>query len=102
MPPFKGYHEQNAATHALMSLLSMAHVTFSDAVGESNATLLKQLIRSDGLLLKPDRPATAIDAQFQAMVFNRWPGPAPTRGHGMLFKAACDTSNPFQIWTSDA
>ena len=48
-----------------MALLSTAHVTFSDAVGEANRTLLMQLVREDGVLLKPDRPATAIDAQFQ-------------------------------------
>ena len=81
--PPAGYHERNAATHALMSLLSMAHVTFGDAVGESNKTLLMQLIRADGLLLKADRPATAIDAQFQAMLFNAWPGTitAPSLHH---------------------
>jgi hypothetical protein len=71
-PSFDGYHETDAATHALMSLLSMAHVTFSDAVGETNDTLVKQLIRADGMLLKADRPVTAIDAQFQAMVFGAW------------------------------
>ena len=72
-------HERNAATHALMSLLSMASVTFSDPAGESNKTLLMQLCREDGVLLKPDRPATAIDAQFQAMMFHAWPGEAPAR-----------------------
>ena len=73
-PYFKAYRERNAATHALMSLLSMASVTFGDAAGESNRTLLMQLIRADGVLLKADRPATAIDAQFQAMMFGSWPG----------------------------
>jgi hypothetical protein len=94
-PSFSGYHEQGAATHALMSLLSMAHVTFADAVGESNATLIKQLIREDGMLLKTDRPATAIDAQFQAMMFGAWPGddPGPAGKEGSLFTMACDTHN---------
>ena len=75
-PSFKGYHERNAPTHALMTLLSMASVTFGDAVGESNKTLLMRLCRSDGMLLKADRPATAMDAQFQAMMFQAWPGKA--------------------------
>ena len=38
-PPFAGYHELNAQTHALMSVLSMAQVTFGDAAGQSNRTL---------------------------------------------------------------
>jgi hypothetical protein len=78
-----------------MSLLSMAHVTFADAVGETNATLVKQLIREDGLLLKADRPATAIDAQFQAMMFGAWPGgdPGPAGKEGSLFTMACDAHN---------
>ena len=70
-------HERNAATHALMSLLSMASVTFGDAVGESNKTLLMQLCRSDGMLLKADRPATAIDADFAAELRS---GPARADG----------------------
>ena len=37
-----------------MALLSMAHVTVSDAVGQTN-TLVRQLIRADGVLLKADR-----------------------------------------------
>jgi hypothetical protein len=83
-PSFYGYHERNAPTHALMSLLSMASVTFGDAVGESNKTLLMRLCRSDGMLLKADRPATAMDAQFQAMMFGSWPGralPPPSPPH---------------------
>jgi hypothetical protein len=56
-----------------------AQVTFGDAAGQSNRTLLMRLVRDDGLVLKADRPATAIDAQFQAMMFGGWPGtPQPT------------------------
>eukprot|EP00658_Telonema_sp_P-2_P020982 TRINITY_DN18331_c0_g1_i2.p1 TRINITY_DN18331_c0_g1~~TRINITY_DN18331_c0_g1_i2.p1 ORF type:complete len:431 (-),score=67.97 TRINITY_DN18331_c0_g1_i2:154-1446(-) len=80
-----------------MALLSMAHVTFGDAVGESNKTLLMQLVRGDGLLLKPDRPATAIDRQFQAMVFGSWPGQGPVPSPGELSVAPCGSSN-HQSW----
>ena len=89
-PQFYGYSETNAATHALMSLLSMASVTFSDAVGESNRTLLMQLIREDGMLLKPDRPCTAMDVQFQAMMFGdshrRAPSETPKERVERLFR----------------
>jgi hypothetical protein len=100
-PSFSGYHEANAATHALMSLLSMAHVTFSDAVGETNRTLIMQLIRADGMLLKPDRPVTAIDGQFQAMMFGEWPGQASQGpdGPGSLYTSPCDPTNPMQQFT---
>ena len=96
-------HERNAATHALMSLLSMASVTFGDAVGESNKTLLMQLCREDGMLLKADRPATAIDAQFQAMMFDAWPGDSSSgsSGHGALFTTKCDPSNKMQQFEYD-
>ena len=59
-PPFYGCHKLNAGTQAVMSLPSMALVTFSDAAGEASKTLLMQFIRADGMLLKPDRPVTAI------------------------------------------
>ena len=100
-PSFSGYHETNAATHALMSLLSMAHVTFGDAVGETNKTLIMQLIRADGMLLKPDRPVTAIDGQFQAMMFGSWPGQSSQGpdGPGSLYTSPCDTRNPLQRFT---
>jgi hypothetical protein len=100
-PSFKGYHEMNAPTHALMSLLSMASVTFGDAVGESNKTLLMQLCRKDGMLLKADRPATAIDAQFQAMMFNAWPGGKPGGEPGRMITAACDPENKMQQFVYD-
>ena len=79
-------------------LRRMSHRRFGDAVGESNKTLLMQLAREDGMLLKPDRPATAIDAQFHAMLFDVWPGQpdGPSPGHGRLLVAACDGSNPMQ------
>jgi hypothetical protein len=100
-PSFKGYHEMNAPTHALMSLLSMASVTFGDAVGESNKTLLMQLCREDGMLLKADRPATAIDAQFQAMMFNTWPGGKPGGEPGGMVTAACSPTNKMQQFVYD-
>ena len=70
-PPFHGYAESDPLTHALMSLLSMAPVTFSDAVDATNKTLVMMTCTDDGVLLKPDRPATAIDAQFQVDLCHR-------------------------------
>ena len=102
---FLGYREQDAQTHALMALLSMGHVTFGDAVFASNKTLLMQLIRSDGVLLKTDRPATAIDAQFHAMMFGEWPnggGGGACGGPGSICAAPCDASDERQLWRYDS
>eukprot|EP00936_MAST-01D_sp_MAST-1D-sp1_P001500 g1500.t1 len=102
-PPFYEYYESDPSTHALMALLSMGPVTFSDAVGATNRTLVMQTCRQDGVLLKPDRPATALDAQFNAMLFGQWPGepPAPTPGHGTLAAAPCVPGDASQAWSYD-
>lgn len=102
-PPFHGYAESNPLTHALMSVLSTASVTFSDAVDATNKTLIMMTCREDGMILKPDRPATAIDAQFQAMLFHAWPGgvPTPSPMHGTLNSKPCQQGNPRQIWSFD-
>ena len=47
------------ATHVLLALLSTGPVGISDAVGATNATLVRRMIRSDGTLLKPARPIVA-------------------------------------------
>merc|ERR1719183_604804 len=102
----------NAPTHALMALLSMAQVTFSDAVGASNKTLLMMLCREDGVLLKTDRPATPIDKQFQLSMFGggHWPGqspspsppPPPAPGHDVISVSKCGDKSVTQTWLYDA
>lgn len=52
--------------HALVATLSTGPVGFSDALGYSNATLLKMTCRSDGLILKPSLPLAAVDRMFRA------------------------------------
>lgn len=61
--------EPQPLLHALMSVLSASFVTVSDAASASNASLLQHLYRADGMLLKPTRPVTAMDAQLLANVF---------------------------------
>ena len=107
LPPFSGYYESDPSTHALMALLSMGPVTFADAVGAANKTLLMQTCRADGVLLKADRPATALDAQFHAMMFRQgWPGQPPqpsppSPGHGALTAVACVAGAQDQQWAYD-
>jgi hypothetical protein len=42
----------------------------NNQVGAANATLLERLYRADGLLLKPTRPVTALDAQLLQSAFS--------------------------------
>jgi hypothetical protein len=62
--PDTGYwrwHEPYPRTHALVASLSGGPVLFGDGVNASNRSLILQTCRADGLLLKPDRPATPTD-----------------------------------------
>ena len=56
--------EHQNVQEALVSTLSAGLVGPSDGVGAADATLLARTCRADGLLLKPDKPATPIDAMF--------------------------------------
>jgi hypothetical protein len=65
--PFKdNFHssERFGEAEALISALSAGMVGAGDRLGAADATLLRRTCRSDGLLLKPDRPALPLDAMF--------------------------------------
>lgn len=48
-------------------------VSRADGIGDANASLLMRVARSDGVLLKPDRPAVAIDTQWYGDIFHDGP-----------------------------
>jgi hypothetical protein len=56
--------EPNCELQALVSVLSCGGVGPGDKIGLANKELLLKTCRADGLLLKPDKPATTIDARF--------------------------------------
>ena len=68
--PGCGYHqcrEPNALLQVLVATLSTGPVSPGDKMGLSNSTLLMSSCRAgDGLILKPDRPATLMDAAYLA------------------------------------
>lgn len=67
IPPFKDNFqtaEPYGEAETLIASLSAGMVGPSDALGAADAELLNRTCRSDGLLLKPDRPALPIDAMF--------------------------------------
>ncbi|MEQ9504031.1 MAG: hypothetical protein RIT81_44660 [Deltaproteobacteria bacterium] len=65
--PFKdNFHsaEKWGEAEALISILSAGMVGVGDGLGRTKVDLVMATARADGLLLKPDRPATPIDAMF--------------------------------------
>jgi len=63
-PSYNILPEANPVEEALVSALSGGPVGPSDKIGASDASLILRTCRMDGLLLKPDRPATPIDIMF--------------------------------------
>jgi hypothetical protein len=58
-------HEVPAAElHVVLSLMSTGPMGISDAIGMTNATLLKRAIANDGTLLQPTKAVTAVDSSF--------------------------------------
>jgi hypothetical protein len=57
-------HESNCELEALSSALSSGAVGSGDKIGCVDRALLLKCCRPDGLLLKPDKPATPIDRWF--------------------------------------
>ena len=61
--PWKPDHENPAVEmHVLLALLSTGPVGISDAIGQTNATLVRRMTMSDGTLLQPARPIVSVDA----------------------------------------
>ncbi|MFX0183662.1 MAG: hypothetical protein ACFE95_11320 [Candidatus Hodarchaeota archaeon] len=63
--PRSRYTEHYPNLTTLVSILSAGLVGPADQIGFLNRELLMKTCRSDGVLLKPDRPATPIDLMFQ-------------------------------------
>jgi len=65
--PFKDNFRSSEAhgeAEALVSALSAGMVGVGDGIGQMRRDLLLRTCRADGLLLKPDRPVTPLDAMF--------------------------------------
>ncbi|KAH3797073.1 uncharacterized protein LOC127837128 [Dreissena polymorpha] len=72
--PYKGT-EPNYKLQAIVSTLSTGPVGPSDMVGGSNVDLIMKCCRSDGMILKPQFPARAIDGQILKAAFKDINGP---------------------------
>jgi hypothetical protein len=83
-PPFYGFTEANAGKHLLHAALSWGPVSFGDAAGAGNATLLAAVCRRDGTVLRASRPATAVEGQFAAIMWGSGAGGAGAREDASL------------------
>ena len=63
-PHLTGKSEPYPELQAVVATLSTGPVGPSDKIGCSDAKLIMRSVNSDGLILKPDRPARAIDDQI--------------------------------------
>ncbi|CAG0889291.1 unnamed protein product [Cyprideis torosa] len=61
--------------HLVISVLSAGPVAPGDRIGEFDRSLIMKSCNSDGLLLKPDKPATAIDSSFWYRAYGNGTGP---------------------------
>ncbi len=59
------YRERRPEMECLTAALSGGPVAPSDKIGDENVDLIMKTCRSDGLLLKPDKPATPVDVMFK-------------------------------------
>ena len=54
--------------HATAAILSTGPVGLGDYIGMTNATLVQRLARTDGILLRPDRPLAPMDVLVSGLV----------------------------------
>ena len=50
--------------HVILALMSTGPMGISDAIGMTNATMLRRTITANGTLLKPSKPITAVDSSL--------------------------------------
>eukprot|EP01090_Pellita_catalonica_P002759 TRINITY_DN12359_c0_g1_i1.p1 TRINITY_DN12359_c0_g1~~TRINITY_DN12359_c0_g1_i1.p1 ORF type:complete len:705 (+),score=113.09 TRINITY_DN12359_c0_g1_i1:109-2115(+) len=70
---YKYCYEPNPVLEALVATLSTGPVGVADKIDHINATIVNATCRADGLILKPDKPATALDKAFMQFDFSAMP-----------------------------
>jgi hypothetical protein len=74
-PEWWGVQESYPELHALVSGLVAGPIAVADGIGDSDPELVLRTCRSDGTLLKPDRPQFVIDSWWSEQAFGRGGGP---------------------------
>jgi hypothetical protein len=98
--PWGPDHEEPAAElHVLLTLMSTGPVGLSDGYNMSNAALLKRTITTDGTLLKPTKPVTAVDSEIAGLAKSR----VESSGHEETMaevEAVDDGADGGHVWSS--
>jgi hypothetical protein len=91
--------EPNVILETIVSSLSAGPVGPSDAVGKENVDLIMRTCRADGLLLKPDRPATPVDAWFlpEGPKGQLWSTETTLGSHRWSYVLDADTTDTYQL-----
>lgn len=74
LPEWHGAQERYPSLHLTVAALSAGPVSVCDGVGMTNTALVARAARADGMLLKPARPAFALEERFQALALGDAPG----------------------------
>ncbi|KAK6196067.1 hypothetical protein SNE40_001362 [Patella caerulea] len=74
-PKYPDLKETHAELQAAVATLSTGPVGPGDMINKTNATLVMQCCRYDGMILQTSRPAKAIDAQIKQMALGGNVGP---------------------------
>ena len=64
----KDHSNTGCELHAIIAIMSMGPVAFSDAINHTDAELILRTCRSDGVLLQPSKPLTTMDSHLE----QRW------------------------------
>ena len=67
--PYIGAKEPYPELEACVATLSTGPVTPGDGIGYTNVSLVMRSCSTSGMLLQPDRPATAVDATMLQQAF---------------------------------
>ena len=82
---------------AAIAIYSTAPVQLGDGVGFTNVTLAHALCSSEGRLLQPSRPMSALDSAFAAAAWGEGAGPVASNP-GNLPVQSCHTSVNGTLW----
>ena len=77
----------NCELNSIVATLSTGPVSLADKAGDTNVTLVRRCVRTDGRILQPDKPLTAVDSMF-----------AQAGGSGLQARARAAPSG--QVWAT--
>ena len=73
-------HEPMVEAQTLLAVMSGGPYGPSDGAGSFNRSLIMRSCRDDGVLLRPDKPATLMDTAFAVIPFTDAPTAPARRG----------------------